>query len=184
MSALDQPVGPRPLQVELLTGPRLLVVTLLVLLASVLVPRAMVRGATTVSWDFGSTPGVPGSLIRAPANQHAPATAPPFHGDVGAGIHPLYNVGQSSGERIGLVYYWFVGTSVPQGYESAGNHVFGVVRLEIVGKGSLDLMGTASFTGKSYFSVGGGTGAYMGAGGECLMHGVSPGVSRFTCTLT
>ena len=183
MSAQDESISRRFLYGEWLTGPRLLVVVLLVLLASVLVPRAIVRGATTVSWDFGSTPGVPGSLIHAPANEHAPATAPPFHGDVGAGIHPLYNVGQSSGERIGLVYYWFVGTAVPQGYESAGNHVFGVIRLEIVGKGSLDLMGTASFIEKSYLSVSGGTGAYAGAGGECVMFGVSPGVSRFTCTL-
>ncbi len=183
MSAQDQPVSRRFLHVEWLTGPRILAFVLLVLLASVLVPRAVVRGATTVSWDFLNTGGVPDSTIRAPANQQAPATAPPFRGDVGAGLHPLYPVGQTGGERIGMVYYWYVGTAIPQGYADAGNHIFGVIRLEIVGKGSLDLIGTAKLGGKSYFSVSGGTGNYMGAEGECLMQGVAPGVTRFTCTL-
>ncbi|MDQ5854625.1 MAG: hypothetical protein M3380_21645, partial [Chloroflexota bacterium] len=130
-----------------------------------------------------ATPGVPDSLIRAPANQQAPANAPIFRGDVASGFYQLYPAGQTGGERIGSIYYLLVGTAPSQGYEGAGNHVFGLVRLEIWEKGSIDIMGSHRFFSRGYFSVSGGTGAYAGAEGECVLERASATASRFTCTL-
>ena len=183
MSARAQPIRRRVRQIDWLTGPRLLVVALVVLLASVLVPRAVVHGATTVAFDWIATPGVPDSLIRAPANQQAAANAPIFRGDIASGFYQLYPAGQAGGERIGSIYYLLVGTAPSQGYEAAGNHVFGLVRLEIWEQGSLDLMGTHRFLSRGYFSVTGGTGAYAGAEGACVLDRASATASRFTCTL-
>ncbi len=183
MSAQDQPVSRRFLPVELLTGPRILAFVLLVLLASVLIPRTVVLGATTVAFDWIATPGVPDSLIRAPANQQAAANAPIFRGDIASGFYQLYPAGQTGGQRIGSIYYLLVGTAPCQGYEGAGYHVFGLVRLEIWEKGSIDLMGTHRFLRRGHFSVRGGTGAYVGAEGECVLERASATASRFTCTL-
>ena len=183
MSAHVQSSSRRFLPVAQLTGPRLLLVVALLLLVSVLVPRADVRGATTVAWDFVATPGVPDSLIRAPANQQAPATAPIFRGDVASGFYQLYPAGQTGGARIGSLYYLLVGTAASQGYEAAGNHFLGLARLEIWEKGSIDIIGTHRFFSRGYFSVSGGTGAYVGAEGECVLERASATASRFTCTL-
>src|SRR3712207_1529807 len=90
MFAHVQSIRRRFLPVAGLTGPRLLLVMLLVLLAAVLVPRTVVHGATTMAFDWIATPGVPDSLIRAPANQQAAANAPIFRGDIASGFYQLY----------------------------------------------------------------------------------------------
>jgi hypothetical protein len=172
---------------RLLASRPALAVLAAVLAALLLIPRVGGQATRTVTVDVVFLPSS-FSLIRAAANQQLPPTVPPSRGDVIAGQGVVYRPGQTQGERVGSAYLWLVGTTAAtseQEAAAAGNQFYGSFRLELLGQGSLDLTGTVNVFGPSDLALVGGTGAYMGARGQCVLETIShgPDVDHVVCDL-
>lgn len=167
------------------TSPVLVLLAVVSLVGMLLARQAVAQQGTTVVVDFTNPPGF-ATIIRAPANQNVPPGSHGYRGDFIAGLSSVYAAGQTEGARIGTVYTMLTGTARPEEFATAGVHVFGIYRLELFGKGSIDAMGSVAVgrpDAKGYLSVVGGTGIYAGATGDCVSEAISPTARRFTCHL-
>lgn len=111
----------------------------------------------------------------------APDGAWPARGEVSSGGGKIFDGDLEATEQIGEFYFIGVGTSAPEYFETAANHLFEVARFELWGQGSIDVMGTVTFRGTSHLSITGGTGAFAMARGECTEEMVASRRGRFTC---
>jgi hypothetical protein len=151
----------------------LLVGCLAVLAALLIIPRAAGQGTTTLEFDVVLTPESI-EVAKALGNQPDPAVL--ARGDVRSAQGGV-RIGD---EQVGTFYSIAVVTFETQHFATAANHVHVNGSFELFGEGTLAVTGLLRFTGPSTVAITGGTGAYVGAEGQCAVTHVV-GSSHWVC---
>src|SRR4029079_18706902 len=106
----------------------------------------------------------------------------PGRGDVLSGQGAVYASGDTGGTRIGTIYFSAVGTAELENIETAANHLYAQVFIELWDQGSLAITGTINFLGTpTYLAVTGGTGQFAMATGQCTL--IAGDTDSWSCEL-
>ena len=153
----------------------LLVGVLAILVALLIIPRAAGQDTSTLEFDIVMNRE---SFEVGKALGNPPDPAVLARGDVRS-AQGAVNVGA---ERIGTFYSIAVVTFETEHFATAANHVHVQGYFELFDQGTLAVTGVLQFTGPSTVAVTGGTGAYIGADGQCAVTHVE-GSSHWVCEL-
>jgi hypothetical protein len=151
----------------------LLVGAMAILVALLVIPRVAGQESSTLEFDVVTNLE---SFEVAKALGNPPDPAVLARGDVRS-AQGVVSVGA---ERIGTFYSIAVVTFETQHFATAANHVHVNGYFELFGEGTLAVTGVLRFTGPSTVAITGGTGAYVGAEGQCSVAHVQ-GSSHWLC---